>query len=279
LILAVFSQEIKYVSFYTIAFGMVALPLVISRSINTSFFPIVSALDAKKENKKLRETYQSVVRLTMMILNPILVGMIVLSPQIIELLYGEQYREAFYPFIILALWGFFRPAHTFGSSVLAGTGTPKTNAKIDSFTAGLNFCLNILLIPLFISMNQGYGPVGAAIATTSSFIVGMSIMVHFANKRINARLPMLHILKTLGAAVLSGFVMFVFMKGMISLGLGSGILTLLFALVLAFLIGLFYYALLLSAARAFKEEDIAILKNLEIPMKKRVITIFIKLKR
>ncbi|UCG70959.1 MAG: flippase [Thermoplasmata archaeon] len=279
LVLAAYSPDIKYVSLYSIAFGMVALPLVISRSINTSFFPIVSALDAKKEKKKLRETYQSVVRLTMLILNPILVGMIVLAPQIIELLYGEQYNEAVYPFIILALWGFFRPAHTFGSSVLAGTGTPKTNAKVDGFTAGLNLCLNILLIPLFISMNRGYGPIGAALATTSSYIIGMSMMVHFANKRINVKLPLLHISKTLGAAVLSGFVMFVLMKGMISLSFGSGILTLLFALVLAFLIGFFYYVLLLSAFRAFKEEDIAILRNLEIPMKQRIISIFLRLKR
>jgi O-antigen/teichoic acid export membrane protein len=279
LILAAFSPEIKYVSLYTIAFGMVALPLIISRSINTSFFPIVSALDAKKETKKLRETYQSVVRLTMLILNPILVGMIVLSPQIIDLLYGEQYKDAVYPFLILALWGFFRPAHTFGGSVLAGTGTPKTNAKVDGFTAGLNFCLNILLIPLFISINQGYGPIGAAIATTSSYIIGMSIMVHLANKRIKARLPFLHILKTLAAAVLSGFVMYIFMQGMISMGLGLGILTLLFALVLSLAIGLIIYLLLLSAFRAFKEEDITILNNLQIPMKQRIISIFLRLKR
>lgn len=279
LILAGFSPEIRYVSLYTIAFGMVALPLIISRSINTSFFPIVSALNAKKETKKLRGTYQSVVRLTMLILNPIYVGMIVLSPQIIYLLYGDQYKDAVYPFLILALWGFFRPAHTFGSSVLAGTGTPKTNAKVDGFTAGLNFCLIILLIPLFISVNQGYGPIGAAFAATSSYIIGMSMMVHLANKRIKARLPFLHILKTLGAAILSGFVMFVFMRGMVSLGLGLGILTLLFALVLSFVIGLIIYLLLLSAFRAFKEEDIAILNNLQIPMKQRIISIFLRLKR
>lgn len=279
LVLAAFSEEIKYVSLYSIAFGMVALPLVISRSINTSFFPIVSALDAKKERKKLRQTYESVVRLTMLLLNPILVGMIVLSPQIIRLLYGAEYEGAVYPYIILALWGFFRPAHTFAGSVLAGTGIPKTNAKIDGFTAGLNFCLNILLIPIFISMNQGYGPIGAALATTSSYILGMSIMVHLANKRINAKLPLLHISKTLVAAILSGFIMFIFMKGLISLGFTSGILLLLFALVVSFLIGLLIYLFLLSAFRAFREEDIAILRNLEIPMKERVISILIKLKR
>ncbi len=279
LVLAAFSDEIRHVSLYSIAFGMVALPLIISRSINTSFFPIVSALDAKKDVKKLRVTYESVIRLTMLLLNPILVGMIVLSPQIIKLLYGTEFEEAVYPYIILALWGFFRPAHTFAGSVLAGTGISKTNAKIDGFTAGLNFCLNILLIPLFISMNQGYGPIGAALATTSSYIIGMSIMVHLANKRINAKLPLLHISKTLGAAILSGFIMFIFMRGLISLGFASGILLLLFALVVTFLSGFLIYLFLLSAFRAFREEDVAILRNLEIPMKERVIKILIKLKR
>jgi len=279
LVLAAFSDEIKYVSLYSIAFGMVALPLVISRSINTSFFPIVSALDAKKDRKKLRQTYESIVRLSMLILNPILVGMIVLSPQIIKLLYGVEYEQAVYPYIILALWGFFRPAHTFAGSVLAGTGIPKKNAKIDGFTAVLNFCLNILLIPLFISMNSGYGPIGAALATTSSYIIGMSIMVHLANKRIQAKLPLHNILKTLGAAFLAGFIMFIFMKGLISLSLTSGILMLFFALIVTFLIGLLIYLFLLSAFRAIREDDITIIRNLEIPMKKRIISILIKLKR
>jgi O-antigen/teichoic acid export membrane protein len=279
LVLAAFSDEIRYVSLYSIAFGMVALPLVISRSVNTSFFPIVSALDAKKETKKLRETYQSIVRVTMLLLNPILVGMIVLSPQIIELLYGSEYRGAVYPYIILAIWGFFSPAYTFGGSILAGTGTPKTNAKVDGFTAILNFGLNILLIPLFISMNKEYGPIGAAIATTSSYIVGMSTLVHLANKRIEAKLPWRHILKSLGAAVISGLVMYLFVYGLMLSGLFSGTLGLLFIIGLTFSFGFSYYIMLLSLLRAFKDEDINTVRNLNIPMKDRVISLLIKLQR
>lgn len=279
LVLAAFSEEIKYVSLYSIAFGMVALPLVISRSINTSFFPIVSALDAKKETRKLRATYESVVRFTMLILNPILMAMIVLSPQIIELLYGAGYEDAVYPFLILALWGFFRPAHTLGSSVLAGTGNPKVNAKIDGFTAGLNFCLNLLLIPLFISIESSYAPLGAAVATTSSYIIGMSILVNLANKRINAKLPLLHISKSLGAAIISGAVMYIIMYVMKQSGLFFGIVGLILAIFLTLIFGFFLYLILLSILRAFKDEDITIIRSLDIPMKKRIISIFLKLKR
>jgi O-antigen/teichoic acid export membrane protein len=278
-VLAAFSSEIKYVSLYSIAFGMVALPLVISRSINTSFFPIVSALNAKKEVKKLRETYESVVRLTMLLLNPILISMIVLSPQIIELLYGAEYKGAIYPFLILALWGFFRPAHTFGSSILAGTGHPKTNAKIDGLTAVLNLSLNLLLIPLFISMDQAHGPIGAALATTSSYMIGMSILVHLANKRISAKLPLRHISKSLGAAALSGMIMYLIMYVMIESGVFLGIIGLVIAICLTLFFGFLLYMVLLSLLRAFKDEDIAILRSLDIPMKRRAISILLKLKR
>ncbi|UCF07803.1 MAG: flippase, partial [Thermoplasmata archaeon] len=279
LILAAFSEEIEPVSLYAIAFGMVALPLIISRSINTSFFPIVSALDARKKMKKLRETYQSIVRLTMLLLNPLLVGMVVLSPQIIELLYGVEFKGAVYPFVILALWGFLRPTYTFAGSVLAGTGTPKTNAKIDGFTAVLNFCLNLVLIPLFIAVDQGYGPIGAAIATSFSYIIGMSVLIHLANKRIGARLPLSHISKSLGAAVLSGAVMYIVMHGLMMSELLYGIPGLFTAIAVTFFLGLCLYVALLSALRAFKDEDIDIIQNLQIPLKDRVIRIVTILKR
>jgi O-antigen/teichoic acid export membrane protein len=258
---------------------MVALPLIISRSINTSFFPIVSALDAQNATEKLRGAYQSIVRLTMLLLNPLLVGMIVLSPQIIELLYGAEYRGATYPFIILALWGFFSPSYTFAGSVLAGTGTPKTNAKIDGFTAGLNLMLNLILIPLFISMDQELGPIGAAIATTSSYIIGMSILVHMANRRIAATLPLRHIAKSLCAAILTGIVMYIMMFGLRFSGAFSGFTGLFSTLVVTFFLGLCLYIVLLSALRAFQDEDLDIIKNLNIPMKDKVIKIVVKLKR
>jgi O-antigen/teichoic acid export membrane protein len=279
LVLAAYSDEIRYVSIYSIAFGMVALPLIISRSVNTSFFPIVSALDAKNDRRRLKNAYENILRLTMFLLNPILVGMIVLSPQIIELLYGIEYEAAVYPFLILALWGFFRPAHTFGSSVFAGTGQPKTIAKIDGVTAVLNFCLNILLIPLFISINRGYGPMGAAIATTTSYIIGMCVLVHLANKRIHAKLPFGPIFKSLGAAGITGTVMFMLMYLFKSLGLASGIAGLIVSIGSTFLIGLGLYLFLLFAFKAFNKNDIDMVKSLNIPGKKVLISLIKKLSR
>jgi stage V sporulation protein B len=279
LMLTAFSSDIAPVSIYAIAFGMVALPLIISRSLNTSFFPIVSALHAENRIKKLRETYESIVRLTMYLLNPILVGMIVLSPQIILLLYKPEFIGAVYPFIILALWGFFGPTYTFAGSVMAGTGNPRANAKVDGFTAALNVCLNLGLIPLAISINHAYGPIGAAVATTSSYIVGMSVLVHLANKRIKAKLPMRHISKSIGAALLSGIVMYIVMYGLWLPGLFSGKIGLLITLLVSFFLGICLYIVLLSALRAFKDEDVDIIRNLNIPMKDRIIRIVLRLKR
>jgi stage V sporulation protein B len=279
LMLTAFSEEIAPVSIYAIAFGMVALPLIISRSINTSFFPLVSALHAKREIKKLRETYRSVVRLTMYLMNPILVGMIVLSPQIILLLYKSAFIGAVYPFVILAVWGFFRPTYTYAGSVMAGTGNPKANAKVDGFTALLNFCFNLMLIPLFISISQDYGPIGAALATTTSYIIGMSLLIHMANKRIAATLPMRQILKSLTAAAVSGFIMFIIMYGFVMSGVASGVFGLLATLLATFFLGFSLYIILLSILRAFENEDIDIIRNLDIPMKDRVIAIVLKLKR
>jgi O-antigen/teichoic acid export membrane protein len=279
LVLAAYSDEIRHVSLYSIAFGMVALPLIISRSVNTSFFPIVSALDAKGRRKKLKDVYENIMRLTMFILNPILVGMIVLSPQIIRLLYGVEYEGAVYPYLILALWGFFRPAHVFGSSVLAGTGKPQTIAKIDGSMAVMNFCLNIVLIPIFISVNRGYGPIGAAIATTTSYIIGMSVLVFIVNNRIRAKFPYYPIFKSLGAAGIAGGVMYHMISFLESIELTSGILGLIVSIAMTFLIGLGLYLLLLFSFKAFSKKDVDIVKSLDIPGKKILLFIIKKLQR
>jgi cbb3-type cytochrome oxidase subunit 3 len=120
---------------------------------------------------------------------------------------------------------------------------------------------------------------GAAVATTSSYIVGMSVLVRMANKRIKAKLPMRHISKSLGAALLSGFVMYIIMYGLWLPGMFSGKVGLLITLLVSFFLGLCLYIVLLSALRAFKDEDVDIIKNLNIPLKDKVIRIVMRLKR
>jgi hypothetical protein len=62
-------------------------------------------------------------------------------------------------------------------------------------------------------------------------------------------------------------------------GLFSGTLGLLFIIGLTFSFGFSYYIMLLSLLRAFKDEDINTVRNLNIPMKDRVISLLIKLQR
>ncbi len=262
LCLTVFT-EVKYISWYNIAFGMVAMTMVFSQTLNTTFFPIVSELNAKKKHQTLLKAYHLLIKILAHITNILIIGMIALSPQIIILLYGAEYLPAAYPFLILAVWGLIRPFGILSGAIPIGMGKTKINAKVAVLTAGSNLILNLILIPF-------YGMIGAAIATTTSYILGTVVLLNITSKLLNSSISWGPIIKSFIAAAISSVFIF---------GITSGILGLLVSIIISFSIGLLIYLLILFLLKTFTKEDLNILKGLDVPMKKYLIRIIVRLSR
>jgi len=273
-------NEVEYISWYNIAFGMVMMTMIFAQTLNTAYYPIVSELNAKKKNKTIKKSYKLLVKILAHMMNILIISMIALSPQIILLLYGPEYLPAIVPFLILGLWGLIRPYNTFSGAVPIGVGKPKINAKVAVMTAAANLGLNLTLIPLFRFMfGPGFIMVGAALATTTSYLVGTFVMVSMTLKIIEADFPWQGVLKSLFAAIPAGLCMFFIMNVLISFNIIQGNFGLLINLLISFFIGLIIYLLILYSVKSFERSDITLLKELNIPLKNQLINMMNKLTR
>lgn len=271
LCLAAFT-EVKYISWYNIAFGMVAMTMLFSQTLNTTFFPVVSELNAKKKRKTIIQAYQLLMKLLAHITNFMIIGMVALSPQIIVLLYGTEYLPAIFPFLILAVWGLIRPFGTLSAAIPIGLGKTKINAKVAIITAGCNLVFNLSLIPF-------YGMIGAAVATTSSYLIGTLVLLNITSKLLKININWKPILFSFISAIVAGLSMFGLITFLTFIKFTNGTFGLLLCLVVVSIFGLVIYLLGLFAFKSFTKNDISIINQLNIPMKKYLIKLIVRISR
>ena len=143
----------REVGLYTGAYKIVTLATTIPLLIFTSFLPYL--VSVKKEITKQWKTY---VLVMFSIGLPVGIGINLLAPACISILYGAEYQDAVLPLRILSLdvIAVFISV-TFAQPLLL-LGKEKQYLSIVAWSAGLNLLLNLFMIPM-------YGMTGAAVTT------------------------------------------------------------------------------------------------------------------
>ncbi len=154
-----------YSSAYKIIFFLINLIAVIF----TPFFPLLIRLKHEKKYRDLQLLTNNISKIIILFALPISVGGILLSKEIIVLLFGQKYIEAYKPFIILLIYIFILfMRETYGYSLNAWNMENKY-LKIVAISAAVNLILNMFLIPI-------WGLMAAAITTVISEIINFVIM-------------------------------------------------------------------------------------------------------
>jgi len=274
LFLAALSDDVRDVSWFTIAFGIVSLPLLLSRSVGTAIFPIISNLHARKKRRTLRAAYAQAMKLTLVTMLPITLLLLALGPYVIYVLYGEGFLPAMIPLMALTGWALLRPLATVSGASIAGVTHPEHNAYAAIITLSINIPMLFLFIPVtkpwpfsFIPVS---GVVGAALATTLSYIVGMSLQIYWANKYIRARLDyrrfMLAIAAGMAAATVSGLIVLaagnpIDLGTWKALAVGAG----------AGLAGLGTYLVMIRFLGVMDKADMEMVRQLNVPAKRYIL--------
>lgn len=248
-------RPIGEVAIYTVAFGMVAVPLVLPRSVNVAFYPLVSTLNGRGDMATLRRVIAQVMRLMLLIMGFVTFTMMALAPWLLGLLYGEDFAGAVAPFMVLALWGFVRPVGTLAFSIPQGMGRPMVGAWGMVLTMALSVGLNAALIPMF-------GIMGAAVATTFSYALGFSYITYSAFRLVGATFPWDAALRAMGSAAGAAAAAFALRYALASVTATSPAAVLLPALLVGGLLALGVYLLLLGLSRAVSEEEVAFVRGL-----------------
>lgn len=160
-----------YSSAYKIIFFLINLIAVIF----TPFFPLLISNFHKKDTENLQRVVYDLCKIVILLALPITVGGIILSKEIIILLFGKKYIEAFLPFIILLIYIFtLFMRETYGYSLNAWNMEDKYLKSV-ILSSAANLILNLIFIPK-------YGIKAAAMTTAFSELINFFIMRKYSTQ-------------------------------------------------------------------------------------------------
>lgn len=148
-----FLKTSREVGLYTSAYKIVTLASTIPILIFTSFLPYLVSTE-----KIITREWKTYVLAMFSIGLPVGIGISLLAPAFISILYGTEYQDAVLPLRILSIDILAVFASVTFAQPLLLLGKEKKYLSIVAWSAGLNLLFNLFMIPL-------YGMTGAAITT------------------------------------------------------------------------------------------------------------------
>ncbi|MBI2672100.1 flippase [Candidatus Woesearchaeota archaeon] len=233
---------------YSVALQTSNLIIMPAYSVMYLFLPVISELYGKNSMDEIKNIYKKISKYIMIINIPVFIIMLVLAKDILAFMFKEEYTQAVLPLIILSVGYLAFSLSDISMNILSVMKKTKIISMIIFLFAFVNAVLNYILIPK-------YGIIGAAIATSSSFVVGtilmMSVTYHYSKLHpfmFNYSRIILSSLLTLIAAL--------FVKNFVSY---SSLTNMIFFPILI----LSVYLLLLLITRTFDKEDADLLKDIK----------------
>ncbi|MDZ7265872.1 MAG: lipopolysaccharide biosynthesis protein [candidate division KSB1 bacterium] len=159
------AQQLGY---YAKAFDLMRLPQKrISQAFNSVLFSTFSRVQDQPE--KVKAGLEKVLLTVSLASYPLLIGMMMVAPEFVRLVYGEKWLPMVLPLQIMCLAGILRSIDPFLNSVITATGYVKHTAYRRFIELGL------LTVAVYIGVQ--YGIVGVSIAVVVVAFLVMFLMV------------------------------------------------------------------------------------------------------
>lgn len=167
---------------YEIAWRVAGIVILFSSTIAKTIFPQISSWDSKDQTGDISEVIESGLVASLLIVVPAFFGTIVLAGDILEFIFGAEYRVAWLALIILMGQKVVQVLYNIYGYTLQAMDFPKESAQATVVGVVANVALNVVLIGRF-------GLVGAALATTSAFLLNTYLQIRFLPDDLVLRLP------------------------------------------------------------------------------------------
>jgi PST family polysaccharide transporter len=123
--------------YYTLAYNLLIVMTDLLVSVpNAVAFPIFSKI--QNDPARLKSTFYEVTQLQSIIAFPIFLGVFIVAPEAVRVLYSDKWASSIPVVQILMLIGIVRSASYFYSSIFRAAGKPSWRFGIYSLTAALN---------------------------------------------------------------------------------------------------------------------------------------------
>ena len=220
----------KDVGYYSVAISIAALLLLVPQAVQIITYPATSEYWSENNNAALNRMVDKSMKYCTCIL--LFLGLCVgfFAKNIVITLFGNDFIYAVSPLLVLLIARVIRGGTTVSiGGTLAGAGRPDLALKFNIFGLITNVALNILLIPTF-------GILGAAIATSTSLLLGVALYLFFVIKLLSITIDVKWYLKATGIT-LAAIILFLIGMKMITIYLVGGLILCIFmVLIFKFLI-------------------------------------------
>lgn len=182
--------------------SMLGLPIALSSGVSVSALPTVTKACCGGNKQKLNESFNSAIKLTMVIALPCALGMTVLSKPILQLLYGALPADEIYTAsVLLSLSGasiIFLAVLQTAVSVCQAVGKPYATVVIVSLAIVVKAILNLVLLPM-----PNINIFGAAISETMCYLFAAVCVIIYLKVKVGLKLNFTQcLLKPLSAGML-----------------------------------------------------------------------------
>ncbi|MCY4732433.1 polysaccharide biosynthesis C-terminal domain-containing protein [Natronomonas gomsonensis] len=170
------------VGIYEVAWRVTAVVMLFSTAISTTIFPQVSQWDSEGAMNRIESMLSEAIAPALFIAIPAFFGVVLFSEEILGFVFGAEYSAGWLVLVILMGEKVIQSVHTILGRSLQGINRPDLAARAGIIAIIINFFLNIILI-------LEYGIVGAAVATTISFVVNSILHAYYLSNFVTFQFP------------------------------------------------------------------------------------------
>jgi O-antigen/teichoic acid export membrane protein len=237
---AYYSTDVE-IAHYSIAFASVAAVAAVPERLSEVLVSAFATLRGADATERIRTGFSRSLRLLVMATLPLTAGVAAVGPELLGLVYGEEYREAGDVLLAVVAVIPFLAVSSISVSFLSGLGDARTPLVAGLFAAVVNIALAFALVPRYDALGAGLANAGAQIAAT--------VALYAAARRVSGPVDwhpgsLVRVVVAAGACALAGV-------GVLSV-IGGWI-----GLVLAIAAGAIAFTALALALRALSADDAA----------------------
>lgn len=158
------------VAIYEYAWRISSIVLMTTMAVTNSVFPYISSWNSEENISRITSATSDAVTFSLFFSIPAFFGVLSVSDEILELVFGSEFATGAVVLLILTLEKILYSSYAVLSRSLAGMDRVRPTAYATLLTAIVNVCLNIVLVTRF-------GIEGAAVATTLSVL--LNLLLHY----------------------------------------------------------------------------------------------------
>jgi PST family polysaccharide transporter/lipopolysaccharide exporter len=155
--------DLNAVGFYSMAYALAILPSTyLTGVIGQVLFPVFSRLHDKVES--LRNGFLTILKFLSLITIPASIGIMILAPEIVEVVYGAKWLPMVDSLRVLCVFGMIRSIVTLSGTLFQGTGKPQ-------YLTAVSFAQLAIMAVLIYPLTKAYQILGTSIAVTVPMVL------------------------------------------------------------------------------------------------------------